>query len=199
MIYFTRILKQLLRSMIIKKTSFSQLIIKKSSRLKGNKTIKENIVKDVPSIFQLKKLKKQMMSQLKVKYIFFWLKKDNEAIKDRILRDNRNPFEHKGEENYHKPVTLGNFWSNKYNKCKSNSGRNMTLSAKEYLNKIKPYLNDITNDLKLSDPWKIKVTIVVKLIYFKGNDEERVMHSKIDNIKIMINDKTFKVTEELFI
>ena len=71
MIYFTRILKQLLRSMIIKKTSFSQLIIKKSSRLKGNKTIKENIVKDVPSIFQLKKLKKQMMSQLKVKYIFF--------------------------------------------------------------------------------------------------------------------------------
>ena len=57
--------------MIIKKTSFSQLIIKKSSRLKGNKTIKENIVKDVPSIFQLKKLKKQMMSQLKVKYIFF--------------------------------------------------------------------------------------------------------------------------------
>ena len=75
----------------------------------------------------------------------------------------------------------------------------MTLSAKEYLNKIKPYLNDITNDLKLSDPWKIQVTIVVKLIYFKGNDEERVMHSKIDNIKIMINDKTFKVTEELFI
>ena len=75
----------------------------------------------------------------------------------------------------------------------------MTLSAKEYLNKIKPYLNEITNDLKLSDPWKNQVTIVVKFIFFKGNDEERVMHSKIDNIKIMINDKTYKVTEELFI
>ena len=30
------------------------------------------------------------------------------------------------------------------------------------------------------------------------NDEERVMHSKIDNIEIMINDETDEVIVELF-
>lgn len=38
------------------------------------------------------------------------LKRQNEAIKDRILRDNRNLFEH--EEEYYKSVTVGNFCSN---------------------------------------------------------------------------------------
>ena len=32
-----------------------------------------------------------------------------------------------------------------------------------------------------------------------GNDEERVMHSKRDNIEIMINDKADEVIEKLFI
>ena len=35
------------------------------------------------------------------------LKRQNEAIKDRIIRDNRNLFEH--EEEYYKSVTVGNF------------------------------------------------------------------------------------------
>ena len=38
------------------------------------------------------------------------LKRQNEAIKDRIIRDNRNLFEH--EEEYYKSVTVGNFCSN---------------------------------------------------------------------------------------
>ena len=32
----------------------------------------------------------------------------------------------------------------------------------------------------------------------KDNDEERVMHSKNDNIKVMINNKTDEVIEKLF-
>ena len=38
------------------------------------------------------------------------LKRQNEGIKDRIIRDNRNLFEH--EEEYYKSVTVGNFCSN---------------------------------------------------------------------------------------
>ena len=41
------------------------------------------------------------------------IKKENNAIKDRIITDIRNVFEHE-EEHYHKPVTVGNFWSNNY-------------------------------------------------------------------------------------
>ena len=37
------------------------------------------------------------------------LEKETKAIKDRILRDIKNLFEHKEEENYYKPVALSNF------------------------------------------------------------------------------------------
>ena len=89
-------------------------------------------------------------------------------------------------------MRIGNFWSNNY------SDRNKILSAEEYLNKIKPYLKDIINDLKKFDAWKIQLTLAAKFIFSKGNDEEHVMHSINDNIEIMINDKPEKVIEELF-
>ena len=31
-----------------------------------------------------------------------------------------------------------------------------TLSVEEYLNKIRPYLKDIINNLKISDTWKVQ-------------------------------------------
>ena len=37
-----------------------------------------------------------------------------------------------------------------------------TLSAEEYLNKIRPYLKDIINNVKKSDTWKIQLTIANK-------------------------------------
>ena len=37
----------------------------------------------------------------------------------------------------------------------SNGDGNKTLSVKEYLNKIRPYLKNLINDLKKSDTWKI--------------------------------------------
>ena len=49
--------------------------------------------------------------------------------------------------NYYKPVRVGNFWSGNYIECQSNEDRNKTLSIREYLNKIRPYLKDI-NDPK---------------------------------------------------
>ena len=40
--------------------------------------------------------------------------------------------------------------------------------------------------------------MAINLISSKGNDEERVLYSKSDNIKIMINHKAHKVIQELF-
>ena len=40
--------------------------------------------------------------------IFFRLKKENQAIKDRTIRDINNLFEHE-EENYYKPLRVGNW------------------------------------------------------------------------------------------
>ena len=44
----------------------------------------------------------------------FRLKKENKAIKDRIIRDIKNRLEHDEEEDCYKPVRVGNFWSNNY-------------------------------------------------------------------------------------
>ena len=61
------------------------------------------------------------------------------------------------------------------------------LSVEENLDKIRPYLRDIINDLKQSDTWKIQLTIS------EDNDEEHVVHSKSDNMKIVISDEADEV------
>ena len=128
----------------------------------------------------------------------FRLKKENKAIKNRVIRDIRNLFDHEDAENYYKPVRVGNFWSKNCIEYESSGDRNKTLSVEEYLNKIRPYLKDIMNNLKTSDTWKIQLTIAINFISSKGNDEECVMHSKSHNIEMMINDRADKVIEELF-
>ena len=61
------------------------------------------------------------------------------------------------------------------------------LSVEENLDKIRPYLRDIINDLKQSDTWKIQLTIS------EDNDEEHVVPSKSDNMKIVISDEADEV------
>ena len=74
----------------------------------------------------------------------FRLEKDIKAIKYRIIRNIRNLFEYEEEEYYYKLVRVSNFWSKHYIEYKSKGDRK-TLSAEEYLNKIRPYFKDIKN------------------------------------------------------
>ena len=111
-----------------------------------------------------------------------------------ILRDIKNPFQHvKKEENYHKTVRVSNFWSNNYIEYEGNGDRNKTLSVEEYLDKIGPYLKAIANNLKKSGTWKIQLAIANNFISSIDKHEEHVIHSKIDNIDIMINDEVDEV------
>ena len=64
--------------------------------------------------------------------------------------------------------------------------------------KVRPYLKDIINNVKKSDTWKIQLTIGNNFISSTDNDEERVMHSKSENIEFMINDEAVEVIKELF-
>ena len=73
-----------------------------------------------------------------------------------------------------------------------NGNKNKTLSE-EYLNKVSPYLKDIMNNLKKSDTWKTQLTIVNNFISSIDNDEVGVMHSKSDNIEILIKLKQMKL------
>ena len=87
---------------------------------------------------------------------------------------------------------------NKTIKNESKGDRNKTLSVEEYLNKIRPYLKDIINNPKKSDTWKIQLTIANNFISSIDDDIECVMHSKSDNIEIMINDEADEVIKYLF-
>ena len=56
----------------------------------------ENIIKDIRNGFSLKR---------ELNYT---------AVKDRVLRDINNLFEHEEEGNHFKPVRVSNFWSHNY-------------------------------------------------------------------------------------
>ena len=89
-------------------------------------------------------------------------------------------------------------WSNNYIEYESNGDRNKTLSVKEYRNKSRPYLEEIIDNLKKSDIWKIQLAIANKSIFSIDNDDKRVMHSKSDNIEVVINYEADEVIKELF-
>ena len=126
----------------------------------------ENIIKDIRNLFKLKvrinytALKDRQLFKIYKDINLFRLEKETKAIKDRILRDIKNPFEHKEEKNCYKPVSVINFWSNNYIEHKRNGDRNKTPSVEEYLNKIRPYLKHIINNLKKSNKSKIQLTIL---------------------------------------
>ena len=109
----------------------------------------------------------------------FKLKKENEKIKDTIIRNTKKLFEH--EEEYCKPVSRGNFWNSNYIEYE------MMIEIKTYqsdniFGKLKPSWKILYYkcSLKIWKKWKIQLTIAINLISSKDINEERVMHSKSD-------------------
>ena len=77
----------------------------------------------------------------------FRFKKENELIKQRIIRDINNLFEQ--EEHYYKASRVGQFYSNNYIEYEFNGDRNKTLWIREYLDENKLYLKDTISNLKI--------------------------------------------------
>ena len=69
----------------------------------GKKQSEENIIKGIRNLYKVKI--------------------ENEAIKDRIIRDIRTLFEQQ-EEEYYKPKRVSNFWNNNYIEYESNGDKN---------------------------------------------------------------------------
>ena len=62
------------------------------------------------------------------------MKKENESIKDSVIRDIRNLFEH--EEDYYKPVRVHNFQSNNYVEYETKDDRNKNHQLSNILTKL---------------------------------------------------------------
>ena len=72
------------------------------------------------------------------------------------------------------------------------------MSPEECLNIIRSYLSDLINDHKTQNEWKIELTMQINFISSEDSDETRTMHTKSDNIEIMMGNETDEIIKKLF-
>ena len=85
-----------------------------------------------------------------------------------------------------------------YIEYESQGDKHKNLSPKEYLDMIRPYLSDMTNDHKTRRERKIQLTMSVNFISSKDVDEARTLCSKSNNMEIMMGNETDEIIEKTF-
>ena len=119
------------------------------------------------------------------------------------------------DEDYYKPIIARGAFNSSYIQFESKGDKGKNLSIKEYLNMIKPYLSDIINEHKAhglvkyhsgnktwveetSSEWKIQLTTAINFISSEDSDETRTMHTKSNNVEIMMGSEADEIIEDLF-
>ena len=107
-------------------------------------------------------------------------------------------FNEDDEEDYYEPVEIKSAFDNSYIQYESRGDRDANLSLAEYLNIIITYLRDMIDNHKDRGKWKIQLTIKINLVSVLDNTQFQEMHTKSDNIEIMIGIKTNDIVTGLF-
>ena len=132
-----------------------------------------------------------------------------------MIRNVRYLFDLSINEDYYKPIMAKSAFNGSYIQYESKEDKGKNLSIKEYLNIINPFLSDIINDHKTrglaryhsgnktwveetSSERKIQLTMTFNFISSKDSDETRTMHTKSNNVEIMIDSETNEIIEDLF-
>ena len=119
------------------------------------------------------------------------------------------------DEDYYKPIIARGAFNGSYIQYESKGNKGKNLSMKEYLNMIRPYLSNIINDHKTrglaryhsgnktcaeetSSEWKIQLTMAINFISSKDSDENQTLHTKGNNVEIMMGSETHEIIENLF-
>ena len=121
---------------------------------------------------------------------------NSDSINYKELKNVRALFE--PGEDYYKPIRTANAFSSNYIEYESNGIRDKRLSIKDYLYEIESYLNDLIDDLQTQGEWKIQSTMAINIFYSKDSEESRIMHTKSDDIEIMIGNETNEIIEKIF-
>ena len=80
----------------------------------------------------------------------------------------------------------------------SKGDKNKNLTPEDYLDIIGPFLKDMINNHKTHREWKIQLIMQINFISSLNTDEFRIMHSKINNVEIMMGTETDNIINELF-
>ena len=97
----------------------------------------------------------------------------------------------------YEPILIKTGFDNNYLEYRSEG--NDSLSFEEYLNLIKPYLNDLINNYKNKGEWKIQLTAQINFISLRpSSDETRIMHARSVNEEFMDGSNIDEVIKVLF-
>ena len=86
-----------------------------------------------------------------------------------------------------------------YNYLEYGSDGNNSLSFMEYLNLIKPYLEDLLNEKKNKGEWKLQLTAMISFFSLKPDSgETRLMYTISDPEEFMNGSETEEIIESLY-
>ena len=101
------------------------------------------------------------------------------------------------DKDHYKPALVKSGYNGNYIQYESKGDKILTL--KEYLTLIEKYLRELINYFKFQGEWKVQLIAEINFISLKpGSDETRIVHTRSDNIEIMIGDDNDDIIEELF-
>ena len=101
----------------------------------------------------------------------------------------------KTKKDVYNPLKIGGAFSDNYVEYKSDSKNDKSISIKKYLDSIREHLRKMINDKREK---KIQLIIKINFISSKNFNDVRNMHSKSDNVEIMMGVDTNEIIEKLF-
>ena len=101
------------------------------------------------------------------------------------------------DEDYYKPIRIGNAFSSNYIDYESNGDKDKKLSIKDYFNEIRPYLNDLIDSYRTHSEWKVQLTMPIKFFSLKILKELllRIIAAITD---ILISNEADEIIEKIF-
>ena len=107
-------------------------------------------------------------------------------------------FDELEEVDYHEPKEVKSAFDGSYILYDNKGVEDSNLSVDEYFDIIRPYLRDMIDNHKAKGEWKIQLLMQIIFVSFTDANETREMHTKSDNITIMIGFETEGAINELF-
>ena len=132
------------------------------------------------------------------------------------MKDVKDLFDLSVDEDCYETIITNSAFNYNYIQYESKGNKDKILTINEYLDMIRLYLSNIINyhktqgewrihsgntiiKHKTQSEWKIQLTMAINFISSKpDSDETRTMHTKSDNIEIMMGSETDEIIEGLF-
>ena len=102
------------------------------------------------------------------------------------------------KKDVYEPIKISVPFNDNYVEYKSESERDKSISIKKYPDRIREYLRKMINDKKKIGEWKIQLVLKINFISSKNFNDVRDMHTKSDNVEIMMAFDTNEIIEKLF-